>query len=117
MNYSQELLAKLHTQTGLSMAKISQRLDVSASYLSQVNKGERKLSDEIALKIGDLLGIKDTEILNKLNMSHAKSERVRKAYAKLVTGTAAMIVMAPITLIHDCAQCIVIKARYYHSYA
>lgn len=106
MNYSQELLAKLHTQTGLSMSKLSKQLDVSGSYLSQVNKGERKLSDEVALKIGDLLGLKDTEVLNNLNMSHAKSERARKAYAKLVTGTAAMIIMAPITMIHDCAQCI-----------
>jgi transcriptional regulator with XRE-family HTH domain len=106
MNYSQELLANLQEKTGLSMAKLSQELEVSGSYLSQVNKGERKLSEEIALKIADMLKLSDTEVLNRLNWSHAKSERARKAYAKLITGTAAALVIAPISYLGNFAQCI-----------
>lgn len=101
MNYSQELLEKLQEKTGASQRGIAKLIGKSQGYLSQVKNGETHLSDELGLVIGEILEIEDTVILTKLNQEKAKSEREKKAWAKLLVSTAAtgLLMMPAINMI------------------
>lgn len=60
-------LKEKRTEKGMTMAEMAKRLDLSESYYSKIESGDRqkKMDVSLAIKIGNTLGISIEEIIAK----------------------------------------------------
>ena len=58
-----EKLRKLREDKGLPLRKVAALLDIDVAILSKMERGERKLTKEIVLKLADIYGQNPDELL------------------------------------------------------
>ena len=114
MTYSKQLLLDLIRHTNWSKYRVAKELGVTAQYIGRIDKSEKKnqFSNEVALKIADILEIDGTEVLCKLEADKATTKREKEIWVKLALSSAATVLMTLTTVkahITDCVQCIFIK--------
>ncbi|KFZ29716.1 hypothetical protein IDAT_01020 [Pseudidiomarina atlantica] len=105
MNYQKGLFEKLK-EAGFTQKQIGAALGMEQATVSQFKNCKAPLPDKHAVNIAKLLGMRESEVLASIHAQWAKEPEVKSAWLKLVTGTAATIILIPATMIHDCAQCI-----------
>lgn len=65
----------LRIQKGLTLKELSEKTDLSVSFLSQVERGASSLAITSLKKIADALGVKMTYFLRLRKMSNMRCER------------------------------------------
>lgn len=76
-------ITQLRKRTGLNQSELARRLNVSRSFLSRVEKGHKKCSVEMALKISVILGCGLDDIFlfkQSTNRSNKVGETVAKSH-------------------------------------
>lgn len=114
---AKELITKAKTERKLTQTELAKKLGISQGRISHINTGREPMPEWIAYELAKLLEMDETRILARLRAEYAETKEVRDTWLKLVSGTAATIIMIPMIAIHDCAQCIFIKVKLRHSFS
>ncbi|MEL7797661.1 hypothetical protein [Idiomarina loihiensis] len=93
MSYSQELLAEFMEKTGRNISETAEYLEMLQPNVSKVKKGDKRFSNDQLVRIAEALEIRPEIVLIKSNMDKSKSAKEREAWVKLLTSTAASLVM------------------------
>ena len=93
MSYSQELLKDFMEKTGKNVSETAAFLGMLQPNVSRVRKGELRFTNEQLVTLAEALEIRPEIVLIKSNMDKSKSKKEREAWVKLLTSTAASLVM------------------------
>jgi Helix-turn-helix. len=105
MSYQNELFTELK-RMGLTQQQIAQQLNVSQAMVSQLKNCKVKMPQQITVKIARIIGQPEQLVLASIEAQWADEPEVKNAWLKLATGTAAALVIAPISYLGNFAQCI-----------
>ena len=86
-----EMIKKARLQAHLSQQKLAEQLvtarrpkGVWATYIGQIEKGEKVPSDEICIKLAEVLGLDSDKVLIAAYEAKASSEEGRAIYGKMM---------------------------------
>jgi transcriptional regulator with XRE-family HTH domain len=77
-------LAQLRALRKLSLRKASTGIGISAMYLSEVESGKKKPSEDVLEKMSAFYNVEYTELLAKAQFSGKNKQETRKAVARIV---------------------------------
>ena len=106
MRYATVLITKAKNELGMSQNQLAHHLGVTQSRISHINTGREPMPEYMAHELAELLGLNPLETLGRLRAEYAENDKVRNTWLKLVTGTAATLVISPMIVLSDCVQCI-----------
>lgn len=116
MSYQTELFKQLKA-AGITQTELSKILGIKQPSISKFKNGKAPLPEKQAIRIAEVLGLNKSDVLALLAADQAEDEEVKNAWLKLVTGTAAALVITPISSITNFVQCIFINKGRFNTYA